>query len=52
MVYDLMEGTAHMAIGAFSITTDRLKAIDFTYPYFFSSWTTYIVYSKLRSSAS
>jgi ionotropic glutamate receptor NMDA 3A len=36
MVYDLMEGTAHMAIGAFSITTDRLKAIDFTYPYFFS----------------
>jgi ionotropic glutamate receptor NMDA 3A len=28
MVYDLMEGTAHMAIGAFSITTDRLKAID------------------------
>ncbi|XP_076089947.1 glutamate receptor ionotropic, NMDA 3A-like [Mytilus galloprovincialis] len=38
MVYDLMEGTAHMAIGAFSITRPRLEVIDFTYPYFFSGF--------------
>ena len=48
MVYDLMEGTAHMAIGAFSITTTRLRVIDFTYPYFFSGFS--VLYRDIRYS--
>lgn len=39
MVRDLTNGLAHMAIAAFSITGNRLRAIDFSYPYYFSRFT-------------
>ena len=38
MVRDLMTGTAHFAVAAFSITIPRVKVIDFTVPYFFSGF--------------
>ena len=44
MVEDLIQGTAHMAIAAFSITRSRQGAIDFTYPYYFSRFS--ILYSE------
>ena len=44
MMWDLMEGTAHFAVAAFSITRARTKAIDFTDPYFFSGFS--ILYSE------
>lgn len=36
MVRELIDGTAHMAVAAMSITRPRARAIDFTDPYFFS----------------
>lgn len=39
MMRDLTNGIAHMAIAAFSITGNRLRAIDFSYPYYFSRFT-------------
>ncbi|XP_071117888.1 glutamate receptor ionotropic, NMDA 3A-like isoform X1 [Haliotis cracherodii] len=44
MMWDLVEGTAHFAVGAFSITRARTEAIDFTDPYFFSGFS--ILYSE------
>ncbi|XP_055956273.1 glutamate receptor ionotropic, NMDA 3A-like [Patella vulgata] len=44
MVRDLMDGTAHFAVGAFSITRVRSEVIDFTDPYFFSGFS--ILYSE------
>lgn len=38
MIEDLLESTAHIAMAAFSITRSRVKAIDFTDPYFFSGF--------------
>ncbi|XP_052828388.1 glutamate receptor ionotropic, NMDA 3A isoform X2 [Octopus bimaculoides] len=38
MIEDLLESTAHIAMAAFSITKSRVKAIDFTDPYFFSGF--------------
>ena len=38
LVGDLMNGAAHMSVGALSITNSRNKVIDFTDPYFFSAF--------------
>ena len=38
LVQDLMNGAAHMAVAAFSITKARHKVIDFTDPYFYSGF--------------
>ncbi|OWF44765.1 Glutamate receptor ionotropic, NMDA 3A [Mizuhopecten yessoensis] len=46
MVKDLMVGSAHMAVAAFSITRKRLKVIDFTHPYFFSGFS--VLYSERK----
>ena len=43
MMKDLIDHTAHFAVAAFSITRVRQKAIDFTYPYFFSGFS--VLYS-------
>lgn len=40
---DLTDNTAHFAVAAFSITSQRDSAIDFTDPYFFSGFS--IIYS-------
>ena len=38
MVQDLSQGSAHMALSAFSVTKSRSSMIDFTYPYFYSGY--------------
>jgi ABC-type amino acid transport substrate-binding protein len=38
LVEDLTRGLAHMAVTALSITSSRSRVIDFTEPYFFSSF--------------
>jgi hypothetical protein len=38
LVDDLTRGLAHMAITALSITSSRSRVVDFTEPYFFSSF--------------
>ncbi|XP_059175762.1 glutamate receptor ionotropic, NMDA 3A-like [Physella acuta] len=43
MIRDLIDNTAHFAVAAFSITSQRERAIDFTEPYFFSGFS--IIYS-------
>lgn len=43
MMRDLKDNTAHFAVGAFSITSQREKTIDFTGPFFFSGFS--IIYS-------
>ncbi|CAG5122085.1 unnamed protein product, partial [Candidula unifasciata] len=43
MMRDLTDNTAHFAVAAFSITSQRDSAIDFTDPYFFSGFS--IIYS-------
>ncbi|XP_076440488.1 glutamate receptor ionotropic, NMDA 3A-like isoform X2 [Babylonia areolata] len=43
MMKDLIDGTAHFAVAAFSITRVRQRAIDFTDPYFFSGFS--VLYS-------
>ncbi|XP_035826843.1 glutamate receptor ionotropic, NMDA 3A-like [Aplysia californica] len=40
---DLIDNTAHFAVAAFSITSQRATAIEFTDPYFFSGFS--IIYS-------
>ncbi|KAL4235673.1 Glutamate receptor ionotropic [Mactra antiquata] len=49
MVRELMAGTAHMAVAAFSITLPRLKVIDFTSPYFFSGFS--VLYSEKQRAS-
>ena len=38
LVEDLVNGAAHMAVAAFSITKARSAVVDFTHPYFFSGF--------------
>ncbi len=38
LVEDLLNGCAHMAVAAFSITRSRIRVIDFTVPYFYSGF--------------
>ncbi|KAL5022257.1 hypothetical protein ScPMuIL_001412 [Solemya velum] len=46
MVRDLIDGTAHLAVAAFSITRSRAQAIDFTNPYFFSGFS--VLYTETK----
>jgi ionotropic glutamate receptor NMDA 3A len=41
LVGDLLNGSAHMAISAFSITQSRSRVIDFTAPYFYAGFVLY-----------
>ena len=49
MIRELMSGTAHMAVAAFSITRDRVKVIDFTSIYFFSGFS--ILYTEKQRAS-
>ncbi|XP_045160468.1 glutamate receptor ionotropic, NMDA 3A-like [Mercenaria mercenaria] len=49
MVRELMAGTAHMAVAAFSITRSRVKVIDFTSTYFFSGFS--VLYSEKQRAS-
>lgn len=49
MVRDLMAGTAHLAVAAFSITRSRLKVIDFTSAYFFSGFS--VLYTEKQRAS-
>lgn len=49
MVRELMAGTAHMAMAAFSITRPRVKVIDFTSTYFFSGFS--VLYSEQQRAS-
>ena len=49
LVEDLTKGLAHMAVTALSITSSRIQVIDFTEPYFFSSFSI-LVLEKARET--
>ena len=49
MVKDLMDGAAHMAVAAFSITRARSRVIDFTSPYFYSGFSILVSERKRKT---
>ncbi len=49
MVKDLMNGAAHMAVAAFSITKSRSQVIDFTDPYFYSGFSILVSERKRKT---
>ena len=49
LVADLMDGAAHMAVAAFSITRARSRVIDFTSPYFYSGFSILVSERKRKT---
>ena len=48
LVGDLVNGAAHMAVSAFSITKSRSRVIDFTVPYFTAGFSIVVSEQKRR----
>ncbi len=46
MVEDLINGAAHMAVAAFSITRSRGTVVDFSHPYFYSGFSILVAERK------
>ena len=49
MVQDLISGAAHIGVGAFSITPERMRFMDFTGAYYYSGFSLLILEPKLNT---